>query len=90
MTMVMEEVKVYALGFKVPEEEAYATKDGYIYWSVVDQDFSESIECCLDFYSVDSVMNYFRDRRSELFEDYDTAVAIECKFEPKIVAKTNL
>lgn len=86
----MEKVKVYALGFKVPEEEAYATKDGYIYWSVTDQDFSKSIECCLDFYSIDSVMNYYRDRRSEEFEDYDTAVAIECKFEPKVVAETKL
>lgn len=86
----MEKIKVYALGFKVPEEEAYATKNGYIYWSVADQDFTESIECCLDFYSIDSVMNYYKKNRDELFEDYDTAVAIECKFEPKIVATTTL
>lgn len=85
--MTMEEVKVYALGLKVPEEEGYTTKDGYIFWSVADNDFSESIECCLDFYSVDSVMNYYKENRSELFEDYDTAVVIECRFKPKVVAK---
>lgn len=84
----MDEVKVYALGFKVPVEEAYTTRDGYIFWSVKDEDLSESIECCLDFYSVDSVMEYYRKNRYVMFDEYDTAVAIECRLKPKIVAKT--
>ena len=80
----IEEKLVYALGFKVPDTD---TEDGYIYWSVADHDFSVNIECCLDFYSIDSVMNYYRQNRSELFEDYDTAEAIECRFKPRVVAK---
>lgn len=61
----------YILGFEVPEEEKFATENGYIFWSVEDDDYTECLEDGTGFDSEESAKAYFEEHREQFEEDYD-------------------